>query len=164
MNQNKKLKPNLLDPLLEKKIIKTLTPVQDDYWGPTKNFLKNVFEKYIKPNIFLIIIIIIIVILLIYRYRITKKDRQKKETMNHESRENIVHDNKDELIKKQINDYANLVLAAYNRQKEDEREPIVNHRFISKKSDSTMNFAYPMFPYAKGGTLMSPGSLRNRGQ
>ncbi len=32
MNKNNRLKPNLLDPVIKQKIIKTLNPVKEDYW------------------------------------------------------------------------------------------------------------------------------------
>ena len=46
MNANKKIKPNLLDPIIEKKIVKTLNPQEEDYWGPTKNVFQHFYQKH----------------------------------------------------------------------------------------------------------------------
>jgi len=82
MNNNKHLKPNLLDPIVEKKIMKTLNPPKEDYWAPTKNGFKSVYDKFIRPNIGLVIFIIIIIFFLIYRFRSIKKKREITEVEN----------------------------------------------------------------------------------
>lgn len=79
MNNNKHVKPNLLDPLIGKKIVKTLKQPDNDYWAPTKSSAKNFYDVYIKQNIGLVIFIIIILLFLIYRYRSIKMDRQVRE-------------------------------------------------------------------------------------
>lgn len=96
----KQTKPNLVDPIIQKKIIKTLKPkefIKDDYWKPTKSFSLSIYEKYIKPNIFFIIIIIIIIIFLIYRYRMVKNNR-KLENIKQNIILNIYEKNKENLI------------------------------------------------------------------
>ena len=75
-NNNKILKPNLVDPIVEQRIIKTLNPPVEDYWAPTKNSFQSFFRKYIKPNIVFIIIIILFILYLFYRYRMIKKTRE----------------------------------------------------------------------------------------
>ncbi len=159
MNINKRLRPNLLDPVIEKKIIKTLKPIQPDYWAPTKNKIQSIYLNFIKPNIFLLLFIFFIILLLIYRYQTTKKDREKREL--EKNYENLDDDNKNNSIKnkmpkKEINEYTNLLLQLYNHQKENLREPLAKK---SSKSKYTMSpkHAYPMYPY-DGGSLAPSNS------
>ena len=79
MNDYKYIKPNLADPLLEKKIVKTLTPPNEDYWGPTRTGLNKFYHKFIKPNWGLVVVLILLACFLIYRYRYIKdiRDEQK---------------------------------------------------------------------------------------
>ena len=78
---NKPLKPNLLDPLLTQKIVKTLKPQTQDYWGPTKNFAQTIYQKIIKPNIYFFLFILFIIIVLLFRYRNIKLERENREYM-----------------------------------------------------------------------------------
>lgn len=163
MNHNKRLKPKLLDPILQKKIIKTLKPPKEDYWAPTKNVFQIFYQDYIKPNIYLILFIILICILLLYRYRMTQREREKNNTVvvNHyhtEPTKNSVDTNiLPELVQNQtVNTYTDIVMNAYNQQKEDLREPLISRKETDSKGPK---FAYPMYPYAKGGTL-TPSTKR----
>jgi hypothetical protein len=147
MNNYKHLKPNLLDPIIKKKIIKTLKLPVNDYWAPVKSGLKSFIENYIKPNIGLVVFIILIIIFLIYRYRTIKEE--KKNTYG----TNAPPENKKQLHSDtnghETNEYTDLLLQLYNSQKENLREPpIKQNRHIA-----TTKFAYPMYPYAQGGTL-----------
>lgn len=76
---NKTLKPNLIDPLLTNRIVKTLKPATQDYWGPTRNLAQNVYQKFIKPNIYFFLFILFIIIVLLFRYRSIKLEREHKE-------------------------------------------------------------------------------------
>ncbi len=142
MNQTKHLKPNLLDPILEKKIINTLNPPQDNYWEPTKNIFHNIYKKYIRPNITLVIIFIIILLLLLYRYRIIKNKRVNK------------LDNDQQII----DEYTNYFIESYNQQKEDLREPIKTD--MSRIDNKKPSLAYPMYPYNNSGILLPSNKTR----
>lgn len=121
----KTLRPNLVDPLLGKKIVKTLKVQQAGYWEPTKNVCHNIYHKYIKPNKIIVVVVIIVAILLLYRYRTTKRNKVTAPvTPNQPSNE--------------IND---LVFNLYKQQVEASREP---------RSDTKPQFAYPIYPYDNG--------------
>lgn len=151
MNKNGRIKPNLLDPMIEKKIVKTLQIPKDNFWVPTKNSFVNCYKKYMRPNIFLIIFIIVIIIFLIYRYRVVKKKKlivQICDTQNKKST------GQNDFSKKNINDNIEALLYVYNQQKENLREPIVEGR---RKKINNSKLAYPMYPY-EGGTLAPSGN------
>lgn len=159
---HKRLKPNLVDPILQQKLMKTLAPPKEDYWAPTKNIFQTTYQNYIKPNIWLIIFIIVLLLLLLYRYRAIQNSRYKNNDDSQTTTQIVVqpvqqvHQKKE--IKNSINDYTNLVMSAYNQQKEDLREPPIpkiNRQFQPTKKNS--GFAYPMYPYTKGGSLVSSG-------
>jgi hypothetical protein len=165
MNNNKRLKPNLLDPIIEKKIIKTLKPPQEDYWAPTKSSFQSFYKNYIRSNMMLVIFIIIIIMFLIYRYRVTKRERETKqlekiyENMYHTERSVIPEKQQAiQLPKNDVNEYTNLLLALYNQQKENLREPNIK-KFNDRMNPALNNgpkFAYPMYPYAEGGSFVLP--------
>lgn len=153
MNNNKHLKPNLLDPIVEKKIIKTLKPIQPDYWAPAKNSARSFVDNFIKPNIPLLLFIMVIIIFLIYRYRITKKKREIENT-------SILYGNGYQ-PKKEINDTTNTLIQLYNQQKDFLREPPINDIDIKRMTPvrvDTPKLAYPMYPYGKNGTLLPANS------
>jgi hypothetical protein len=77
----KPLKPNLVDPIMTQKIVKTLKPPTEDYWGPTKNLAQNFYQRFIKPNIYLLLFILLIIIILLFRYRSIKLERENREYM-----------------------------------------------------------------------------------
>ena len=188
MNNNKRLKPNLLDPIVRKRIVKTLNPPVEDYWAPTKNTAQTFFQKYIKPNVGLFIVIIIFILFLFYRYRMIKKNRETSEIEKlynqqneHQNQHQNGHDNPaDQAIvtvvhhnepnkdnppgknqpdpKKETDDYTRLLMYLYEQQKDSMREPIHKNYSSRMKPAKTIGpkFAYPMYPYAKGGTLTPP--------
>lgn len=162
MNTNKRLKPNLLDPIIEKKIIKTLKPPKEDYWAPTKNTFQSFYQNYIKPNIALVVLIILFIIFLLYRYRTIKKNREQKETTN-----NNTNCNTNECYKyvektkepdPKVKEYAEALVSVYNQQKEALREPkIGNFSSRMESAPKQPKLAYPMYPY-KGGSLIPNAS------
>lgn len=186
MNNNKHRKPNLMDPLIEKKIIKTLKMPTEDYWAPTKSTFRSFFREYIRPNISLIIFIVIIILFLIYRYRTIKHERENREIekiyetaygfpYGNPSIKHIDHiDHIDyagykipqinkntqskQISKKNIDEYTNLLLNAYNLQKENMREPNIKKINNRINPAPTNNFAYPMYPYGRTGSLAPSGS------
>ncbi|AZL89263.1 hypothetical protein QKC54_gp0569 [Megavirus baoshan] len=142
---NKPLKPNLVDPIFEKKIIKTLNPTVQDYWAPTKIGLRYLFQNFIRPNILLIIFLIIIALLLFYRYQVVKNNRETKklEQMYPGKSNNNNNNNIDASADiNSVDKYKDVLLYLYNQQKETMREPKTK-----KKHDITDNFAYPVYPY-----------------
>ena|SRR5579872_7459890 len=78
---NKPLKPNLVDQIMTQKIVKTLKPPTEDYWGPTRNLAQNFYQRFIKPNIYLLLFILLIIIILLFRYRSIKLERENREYM-----------------------------------------------------------------------------------
>lgn len=110
---NKNLKPDLLNPIFRQRIVNTIKPQHEDYWKP----LKDIYDNYIWPNIYLVLIIILIIIMLIYRYKITQDNR-----------------NTQDIIPNETTKYTDLALLLYNQQKENAREP-------------KNNMAYPTYPY-----------------
>lgn len=152
MNTNKRLKPNLLDPAIPQKIIKTLNPPKPDYWAPTKSTFQNIYQNYIRPNFGLIIVIIIICLLLLYRYRVIKGDRENKQELKIEQPKVIVSN-------PQIDEYTNTIINAYNQQKEILREPPIKYVKNQKLNQNVgPKFAYPMYPYGAGGSLIPNAS------
>lgn len=133
MNINKRLKPNLIDPIMEQKIIKTLKP--PDYWAPTKNVFNEFYKDYIRPNMVLIIIIIFICMLLFYRYWTIKNERINEPPKKAQPILQYPTLNKSQ---------SDLLLEYYYKQKEASLEP---------KPVKSMQLAYPLYPYSKGGTL-----------
>lgn len=178
MNYNKHIRPNLLDETLKHKIMKTLNPPKEDYWAPTKNIFQKFYQNFIKPNIYLVIFIIIVLILLLYRYRVTKYNRNKNETfsslqnyeINYEINPEINQTDKtnqqinylinqtcqpDQFDQPNVSEYSEAIMNIYQQQKEKLREAAIKNK--TKKNSSPnkqrLNFAYPMYPYVKGGTL-----------
>lgn len=144
---NKQVKPNLVDPMLQKKIFKTLNPPVEDYWAPTKNSFQNFYKNFIRPNIFLIIFIIVLALLLYYRYRVVKTEREQRELQKvYDNNHNDKNINAEDLVEK----YQDVLLYLYNQQKETMREPKI-------KKTLPENFAYPVYPY-KGS--LSPSNNR----
>ncbi|ANB50702.1 hypothetical protein [Powai lake megavirus] len=139
---NKPLKPNLVDPIFEKKIIKTLNPAVQDYWAPTKIGLRYLFQNFIKPNILLIIFLIIIALLLFYRYQVVKNNREIKKLEQMYSDKSNINIDTNTNINNSVDKYKDVLLYLYNQQKETMREPK-----IKKKHNITDNFAYPVYPY-----------------
>lgn len=147
MNRDKRLKPNLVDHVLEKKIIKTLNPPKEDYWAPTKNIFQNFYQNYIKPNISVVIFIIIILLLLLYRYKTTQTRRTKRQN-EYVNDNQLKHNFEDTNIN---NDYTKLLLSSYNQQKEILREPKIN---VINQTKNTSGLAYPVYPHTGGGKLI----------
>lgn len=143
------IKPNLLDPIIGQKIIKTFKPPKSDYWAPVKNSLRSFYQKYIRTNIILVIIIIFIIFFLIYRYHVVKK---RKETLELNGINEYNTNNN-------ISDHVKEILKWYNMQKEKLREPNFNLGLQHKNNDIyRTNMAYPIYPYGNGGTLVPSGS------
>lgn len=136
---DKRLKPNLVDPIIQQKIINTLNPPKEDYWGPTKTTIYDFTNNYIIPNILFIIVLIIVGIILFYRYRITQKEKEKTQLDTYPD----IQPNTDQQLA------SKLAMEMYTQQKEQMREP-------TKQKPS---FAYPMYPYSKSGNLV-PGNSR----
>lgn len=178
MNNYKHLKPNLLDPIIRKKIMKTLNPPRQDYWAPAKLNCRSFYENYMKPNVGLVIVIIIIILFLLYRYRVIKKERDNRElekiletdepllssiqvVTNNSGPPAKIQNQKNtakNLSKKELDDYTNLVLQLYGQEKEKLREPSPRYNHSNAgHNQSSPKFAYPMYPYAKGGTLAPSG-------
>ena len=192
MNNTKRIKPNLVDPIIEKKIIKTLAPPKEDYWAPTKNGFQTFYQTYIKPNMAFVIFILLVIVFLIYRYHTVKKDRKRQElenimgssqnnnqpinnvfvnnraintsVNNTLSQKNTSVQNQNSIPKKEVDEYAKLLLSYYNQQKEISREPLpktnlTRHDLNPNLSPHTnkVNLAYPMYPYTSGGSLIPSG-------
>lgn len=134
----KRLKPNLLDSTLEKKIIKTLKSSNNNNIN-NSDFFHNFYLNYVKKNIWIIILTLILILFLFYRYRNTKRNKEKKkleEKYSSPEQYNFPIDNNKV--------YSDILLDVYNQQKESLREPKQNN-----------GLAYPMFPYLEGGELIS---------
>ncbi len=148
MDNYKYLKPKLVDPIIGKKIIKTLTPPKKDYWEPTKNTCQSFYQNYIKPNIIIIIFIIFVLILLFYRYRVVKEERENKKLNIVITEQYVPVNNKSANTNNYQDEYAKLLVYLYNQQKEKLREPLISNN---------PKLAYPMYPYSKG-SLVHSGS------
>jgi len=124
------IKPDLLNPVIRQRLVKTITTPEKQYWKPVTKFFSNLYENYIIPNIYLVLFIIFIIFVLIYRYKITQDNRKKKSPNNVE---NVA-----------VPEYLRysepeLALMLYQQQRENSREP----KSVKKKMDS----AYPVYPY-----------------
>jgi hypothetical protein len=70
-------KYQLIDDEQVQQYVNELTPPpKADYWAPAKSGAKTFYEKWIRPNIFLIVVIILVILFLIYRYKSTKKEKK----------------------------------------------------------------------------------------
>lgn len=143
MNHKQKIKPNLLDPLIEKKIMKTLVQPKDDYWEPAKITANTFYHDYIKKNVWVVIIIILLILFLIYRYRSVKKEREIKR-LNEQYTQSTQSTPKEPDIS--YDDYVELLMELYQQQKENMLEPTI-HRTKEHKR------AYPIYPNTNGGSL-----------
>lgn len=157
MNINKKLKPNLIDPKCRTKLTRTLNPPQQDYWKPTKNVLQTIYADYIRPNFWFFVFVAIILIFLLYRYRVIQNQRIEEKFMIDQNTK----------AKSSEHIYSDIALNIYDRQKVKSHEPRIDTSVPNtqvrwaqiKEVEPTIQspkFAYPMFPYAKGGTLVPP--------
>jgi len=158
MNINKRLKPNLLDPKCRTKITRTLNPPREDYWKPTKNVFQMVYADYIKPNFYFFLFVGVFCVFLLYRYRIIQNQRLEEKFILAQNTKTETNEN--------ILTYSDIALNIYNQQKEKSVEPrvktVANNRInwapVKEREPTQPQFAYPMFPYAKGGTLVPPTS------
>ena len=163
MNINKRLKPNLLDPKCKIKITRTLNPPREDYWKPTKNVLQTIYADYIRPNFYFFLCLGIFFVFLMYRYRVIQNQRLEEQF-------NLTQDTKVE-SNENIITYSDIALNIYNQQKEKSVEPRVNTDIPNNRvkwapikevepigpiGSIGPQFAYPIFPYAKGGRLVPP--------
>ena len=73
----KQLRPNLIETELNRKIVKTLN--YDERWDPTKKFIIDTYNNYIKPHQAIIIFIFFIILFLLYRYRYTMNKREEEQ-------------------------------------------------------------------------------------
>lgn len=178
MNINKHFKPNLLDPIVKKRIVKAMNPPKDDYWAPTKTTARSFYQNYIKSNIGFFIVLVIFILFLFYRYRIIRKNRVTSEiekTYKLQDDPNVIIYNTEPKIEHEFNqppkkdihisqkdmdEYAQLLMYLYEQQKDSLREPI-NKNYSSRMKPAKPNgpkFAYPVYPYANGGTLTPSGN------
>lgn len=93
------MKPNLLDSVTKKIIIKQLR--KKEVSNDTELDLTGFIQSFVKPNLFLIIFFGLCGIFLIYRYRCTKMKRTKSSTT----------------ITENVN-YADLLMSLYSTEKE----------------------------------------------
>lgn len=117
-------KPSLLDPKIEQRIIRTLNPPVGDYWQPAKSGFGDFFQKYIKPNITIVIVICIIALFLIYRYHSVKKEKEMRHIASmYKSTIKAPVQKPIDVSELSNDDYANILLHLYNMQKDTAREP-----------------------------------------
>lgn len=176
------MKPNLIDPLIEQKIIKTLNPPIENYWGPAKDNFNYILHNYIKPNIFIFVLLVLFILFLVYRYKNIRQARIESKNdldpninlidkpihqvqtnqplltsnslfVNPKSKSKIDHP----LNQKEIDQYSELLIHLYQNQKESLREPYFKHysRRMRPAQPSNPKLAYPMYPYVKNGSLSS---------
>ena len=179
MNVNKNVRPDLLDPIVEKKIMKVLNPPVEDYWAPAKTGLRGFYHNYIRPNVWLLVFIVIIILILYYRYRKVKADREKEQyedlktyNSHHVGGTNTLFGDYKQAAKKysspkynrskyntnhKSKEYTDFLVDLYNANKEKLREPLQIQPQIQPRIQSQPQLAYPMYPY-QGGTLISQGS------
>ncbi|MEM0354041.1 MAG: hypothetical protein QXW79_00530 [Thermoplasmata archaeon] len=165
MNNYKRLKPNLLDPIVEQKIIKTLSPPREDVWAPVKNSFRNFYQHYIRPNFWIFAIIIMVGLLLFYRYRMIKFERENNHIIWNPQLDQLACSNlngkcsQNEHLSqntKEYNIYAQSLLQLYRQQKEEMLEPRINKSSLTKNGES--KFAYPLYPYSRNGILIPSAS------
>ena len=148
-------KPNLIDPIFQKKIVTRLTPPPlEDYWAPTKDHAHSIWQNIIKPHILLMLVIICIIIFLLHRYLNIKKKKHDEplKTTKDNLFENKYSNNKEE-------DDFKLMLYLYNKQKDSLREPVVRLKSSRAfKDNNKTEMAYPVYPYGSGD--LSPSRKR----
>jgi hypothetical protein len=170
---NKHIKPNLLDPILSKKIIMTLNPPKEDYWEPAKNFSQILYQKYIRPNIMFIIFLLFVLLILFYRYRIVKTERDRKNLegiiVAEQSTDNYNSSISSTLQPDSTNDgYAQIAMLLYNSQKDASTEPKIrmppntSNRIEYIDKNQSPGYVYPVYPHFPGGKFVSSKSKKRR--
>jgi len=137
MSLNKKIKPALVDVFFKNKIINTLRPPKKDYWEPTKNTLKNLFNTIILPNIWVIFFLIFLLVLLLYRYRNVQLKKYYQESPDVNAEPNL----------------GDMTMIYYEQQKEASRQPKIiraENKISQSESMRAPYGAYPMYPYTGG--------------
>lgn len=185
----KYIRPNLVEPILKQKIVKTLNPKVEDYWAPTKNTAQSFVRNYIKPNMWFFIVLLIFGLFLLYRYRMIKrknedirseasantsdvtnsqltKSNTDTENSNSTSASNSAYSSSASLLpsstyssdteisNKEAQEYANMIMYLYDKQKDSLREPI-NRNFSNRMLPAKSKLAYPTYPYGKGSLIPS---------
>lgn len=156
---NKCSKPKLVDPILGKKIIKALNPPKADYWEPTKSGLKDFFDNWIRPNIYIVIIIIFFLLFLLYRYRVVKREKEIRELkkvygselgLEEDLSGSITGDDEYpvKLNKQQAEQLSNILMSIQQEHKIYSHEPKTYKKLLQKEK------SYPIYPEA-GGSLHS---------
>ena len=158
-------KPDLVDPYIERKVIRTLNPPKEDYWAPTKSSAKTFYASYIKPNMTVLIFFCIFLALLYYRYRMVKKNREASEMETFYGPHHIPNPNLYQTHKpiqppihskskpspaerKAIADLMDF----HARQADNMREPIFKGNANEKPEPGP--FVYPIYPSGNGGSLV----------
>ena len=54
----------------------------EDYWEPVKNDFKNIYRKYVSPNIFFFVVMIILILALSFRYYSVNKRKKDNPDAN----------------------------------------------------------------------------------
>ena len=160
MNMNRRIKPNLIDPKITRKISRTINPPEKDYWGPTKSTAQAFYENYIKPNFYFFILVILFICFLIYRYRIVQDQRFESEYIDMEQLP---------LEPAKPITYTDMLMDIYKTSKELSYEPKINtskrtnrvewaqgtnqNDNLNRYNQFQPKFAYPIYPYKKGGSL-----------
>ena len=134
MNKFTSNRPNLLDPLVTKKIIRTLNSKSNGHFLPVKNTFTSIYTHIILPNIIGIVVIFIAIIVLLYRYRITSNKRTVDALSS-----NIYN-------QKQYDD-TDLLIDIYTHQKEVSREP---KKKQPPQTNESPELVYPMYPSTLG--------------
>lgn len=70
------LKPDLVDAEMQKKVAELLESPKEDYWGPTKDVITKVFNRWIKPNWAFWLIVLGLILFLIWRYRYVRRKKK----------------------------------------------------------------------------------------
>ncbi len=164
----KKIKPELIDPYMEKKIIKTLKPKNVDNWEPVKNAVKTFYHNYIRDNIGLCVIILLVIIFFIYRYRYVKKNKEMEMLQQiyinkpeqyytppptyQITNPNSLYGNPNPLINPLYGNSNSLysnpnILINPNLYKDQIQISEKNDKKTKKKKSESSKMAYPIFPY-----------------
>jgi hypothetical protein len=156
MNINKRLKPNLVDSKFTDKITRTLTQPQRDYWKPAKNLLQRIYQDWIEPNFYFFVFLFAILLFLLCRYRMIQTERLEKEIAGdfYEAPKN----SKDDV---DLSAFSDMFIKEYTRSKEQSIEPsgaYTHQGGMSNVSQKDQGYAYPIYPYSKGGKLVPASS------
>lgn len=181
MNINKRIRPALVDSKITSKLVRTLKKPEVEHWKPVKNLLQTIYSDWIEPHSYFFICLALFIIFLLYRYRTIQNQKIEEEMMKEMgvSSEKSDYDRYTEMVlaaynqqeKQRIEPMVKILPkhadrirwhsddsesespAKRSKKRKDKLPPA--YQYIQQPANMpNSGFAYPMYPYVQGGTLL----------